>query len=149
MEYKKIIVSENDEYLNTLLKLSKNWADEKICPSYRANTPDALIGCEVYVVEHHNEIIAYALGNIKTLKEKTSYNAIGERVFKLDEIFVSVEYRNKGIGKKLYRFIEADVCTRVDLISVIATSYAYKELLKFYIDELDMEFNHALLVKRM
>lgn len=48
-------------------------------------------------------------------------------------------------------FIDHEVyvaCDNVDVIGVIATSYQYKKLLKFYIEELNMQFNHALLVKR-
>ncbi len=79
IEYKKIKVSENDNYIDSLLKLSKAWADENSCPAYYEN----------------------------------------------------------------------DVQGRVDVIGVIATSYEYKRLLNFYVEELNMNFNHALLVKRV
>ena len=50
-----------------------------------------------------------------------------------------IEYKKiKVSGKDKY----------VDVIGVIATSYEYKRLLKFYVEELNMNFNHALLVKR-
>lgn len=94
-------------------------------------------------------IVAYALGNAKVLEERASYNEVGEKAFELDEIYVASAYRDKGIGRALYTFIEEDVCDRVDVIGVIATSYEYGRLLKFYVDDLGMSFNHALLIKRM
>ena len=54
----------------------------------------------------------------------------------------------KGIGKSLYRFLEKDIWDSVDVIGVTATSYQYNRLLKFYIEELGLQFNHALLTKR-
>lgn len=149
MEYKKINVSENDKYLETLLNLSKEWAAEKSCPAYYENERNDIINYEVYIAMDNNQIVAYALGTVKELEEKTSYNEVGEKAFELDEIYVTANYRNKGIGKALYQFIENDVRDRVDVIGVIATSYEYKKLLKFYIEDLNMNFNHALLVKRM
>ena len=148
IEYKKIEVVEDDEYMKELLALSKAWAKENSCPAYYENDANEFINHDVYVALDDNQIVAYALGNIKELEEKTSYNEIGEKAFELDEIYVVNDYRSKGIGKALYRFIEDDVKDKVDVIGVIATSFEYKRLLKFYIDELDMTFNHALLVKR-
>lgn len=149
MEYRKIKDSEKDKYIERLLKLSKAWADENSCPAYYENEPGEFINHEVYIATDNNQIIAYALGNVKELEEKTSYNEVGEKAFELDEIYVAANYRDKGIGKALYKFIEEDVRDRVDVIGVIATSYEYKKLLKFYIEDLNMNFNHALLVKRM
>ena len=149
IEYKKIKVSENDNYIDSLLKLSKAWADENSCPAYYENEVCEFLDREVYIGTEDNRIVAYALGDIKVLEEKTSYNDIGEKAFELDELYVDVNYRNKGIGKALYKYIENDVQGRVDVIGVIATSYEYKRLLNFYVEELNMNFNHALLVKRV
>ena len=52
------------------------------------------------------------------------------------------------MGKSLYRFLEKDIWDSVDVIGVTATSYQYNRLLKFYIEELGLQFNHALLTKR-
>ena len=149
IEYKKIQVSEDDKYIEELLNLSKAWANEGCCSAYYENEPDEFINHEVYIAIDQERIIAYALGNVRALEEKTSYNTVGEKCFELDEIFVDAKYRNQGIGQDLFRFIEQDVKTRVDLIGTIATSNNYDELLRFYIDELSMEFKHALLIKRM
>lgn len=149
-ETKKGIVEENQrEYLAQLLNLSKKWVEEKCTPSYLLSEESDFMGKDVFVAMLNNEIIAYILGEIKILEEKTSYNEIGEKAYELDEFYVLEEYRNKGIGKSLYQFVEGSVKDKVDVIGLIASSRRYEELLRFYIDELKMQFNHALLVKRM
>ena len=67
----------------------------------------------------------------------------------LDELFVTKKYRNQDIGRNLFQYVESCVKDRVDVIGTIATSYQYKELLDFYIEDLGMTFNHALLVKKV
>lgn len=89
------------------------------------------------------------MGEIKTLNEETSYNKVGEIAFELDELFVSKSYRSSKIGRELYTLLEKDLENKVDLIGVIASSYKYNELLSFYVNALGMDFNHALLVKRV
>lgn len=147
-EYKKIRVTEQDAVLEELLKLSKEWASEKCCPAYYKKEPIDFLNHDVYFAVDQDCIVGYALGHISVQEEKTSYNKVGEKGFELDEIYVLRTYRNKGVGKELYRFLEKDIWNSVDVIRVNATSYQYKSLLKFYIEELDLQFNYALLVKR-
>lgn len=149
MEYKKVNDSEKNRYMDELLALSRMWANEHSCPSYYANEPDEFIDHDVYIVIDEDRVVAYGLGKIEQLDRKTSYNEIGEKAFYLDELYVAAGYRNRGIGNALYRFMEEDVREKVDVISVIATSNEYKKLLNFYIEDLDMKFNHAQLTKRM
>lgn len=155
IEYKKIEInkrtsSESDnKYLKQLIALSKEWEKEKCSPSYDANDENYFIDKEVFVAIVGDKIIAYALGEIKILSEKTSYNIVGEKAFDLDELYVSKSYRDQKVGRQLYSYLESYLSSSVDLIGVIATSFKYNELLNFYINELDMNFNHALLVKRI
>jgi len=148
IEYKKVRVRAQDCVLDELLRLSKLWANENCCPAYYENDATEYINHDVYLVIDEGIIIAYALGHISVQEEETSFNKIGEKAFELDEIYVVRTHRNKGIGKELYRFLEKDILDKVDVIGVMATSYQYNRLLKFYIEELGLQFNHALLVKR-
>ena len=148
IKYKKIRLRAQDLALEELLDLSKERSEENCCPAYYKNDSTEFINRDVYLAIEDNRIVAYALGHISVQKEETSYNKIGEKAFELDEIYVMKTHRNKGIGKELYRFLEKDVKDSVEVIGVIATSYKYNSLLKFYIEELDFQFNHALLVKR-
>ena len=149
IEYKKKFISENDKELDDLIALSKAWAEENCCPAYYENEPGDYIGHHVYVATEDGRISAYALGSMKVLEEKTAYNEEGEKAFEIDEIYVASDCRDKGIGRDLYRFIEKDVDGRVDLIDVIAASYQHEKLLNFYIKELGMQFDYALLTKRV
>ncbi|WP_369351079.1 GNAT family N-acetyltransferase [Streptococcus hillyeri] len=148
--YEKLVLSdENLPELTQLTSLSEQWAEEKTIPSYTPNKAEEFLNRELYVAREDDTIIAYALGDIKILTEKTSYNAVGESAFELDELYVKPAYRSQGIGQKLYRFMENDLLHKVSVIGVIAASYHYLELLKFYSDDLGMSFNHALLTKRL
>lgn len=146
--YKKVTVSLNDSVMGELVALSKAWAEEYTCPAYYANDPGEFVNHDVYLVTDEGEIVAYALGHVYVMEEKHSYNEVGETAFELDEIVVAKAYRNRGIGKTLFRFIEQDVANRVEVIHLVATSFQYERLLHFYIEEVGMTFNHAVLVKR-
>ena len=148
IEYKKVRITADDCILEELMRLSKVWAEENCCPAYYKNDAKEFVDHDVYLAIEDEHIIAYALGHISVQEEETSFNKIGEKAFELDEIYVVHTYRNKGIGKDLYRFLEKDIWDSVDVIGVMATSYQYHRLLKFYIDELGLQFNHALLTKR-
>ena len=112
---KKIRIDNNqtegttDGILKDLLALSKKWAEEKCCPAYYENAPEDFCNQDVYIAIDQGKIIAYAVGHIKELTEATSYNEVGEKAFELDELYVAPEYRNRGIGKELFRHIETEV----------------------------------------
>lgn len=148
LAYKKVTVSLKDNVIEELVSLSKAWAEEYTCPAYNANEPSEFVGHEVYLVTDDGKVVAYALGHVYVIEEKHSYNAAGEKAFELDEIVVEKSYRNRGIGKALFRFVEQDVSDRVEVIRLVATSFQYERLLHFYIEEVGMTFNHAVLVKR-
>lgn len=150
IRYEKLVLNEqNLSELAQLTSLSEQWSEEKTMPSYTPNKTAVFLNRELYVACEDDSIIAYALGDIKILTEKTSYNTIGESAFELDELYVMPAYRSQGIGKTLYQFLENDLGGKVSVVGVIATSYQYLELLKFYSDDLGMSFNHALLTKRI
>lgn len=154
MEYKQLTIDTEkgdiyQNYLMQVLALSKDWANEKTCPSYQASQLEDFYGSELFLVLQQDRVVAYATGNIKVLNEKTSYNVEGEQAFELEELYVKPTFRHQDIGRNLFRFIEKQMIGKVDLIGLTATSYRYPDLLRFYIDELGMTFNHALLIKRM
>lgn len=146
--YKKVTVSLKDNVIEELVALSKAWAEEYTCPAYNANDPGEFVNHDVYLVTDEGKVVAYALGHVYVMEEKHTYNEIGETAFELDEIVVAKSYRNRGIGKTLFRFIEQDVSDRVEVIRLVATSFQYERLLHFYVEEVGMTFNHAVLVKR-
>ena len=138
----------NAELLSELAALSTEWASEGSCPGYYANDAEEYFDKELYTARVEGKTVGYALGHIKVLEEKTSYNAVGEKAFELDELFVTAAFRGQGIARALFHFVENDVRDRVDVIGLTAATKHYKQLLKLYIEELGMSFNHALLLKR-
>lgn len=155
LEIRRITIEENEadnekrRILEELIALSAEWADENLCPGYYANDASEYYGKELYIARAGGKTVGYLLGHIKTLEEETSYNAVGEKAFELDELFVTKELRSEGIGGKLFRFMEEEMNGKADVIGLTAASNEYNKLLKFYIDGLGMRFNHALLVKRI
>ena len=139
---------EHAALLAELIALSAEWTGEGSCPGYYANDASEYFDKELYAALIDGKTVGYVLGHIKVLEEKTSYNAVGEKAFELDELFVTKSFRGRGIASALFRFAENDVRDRVDVIGLTAATKHYKELLKLYIEELGMSFNHALLVKR-
>ena len=142
-------VPEENAYLSELLELSRIWAEEKTCPSYSANEADEYEGKIIAVCREQEKMVGYAMGHVRELKEKTSYNQPGEKCFELDEVYVLPAYRSQGVGKVLAEKLTKAVQGRVDLMAVTAVSYRYKDLLRFYIEELGLDFKYALLAKRM
>ncbi|MDE8032811.1 GNAT family N-acetyltransferase [Erysipelothrix rhusiopathiae] len=138
-----------DEFeLEALINLSIEWDQEQCSTAYSANTKDYYKDKELFLAADETKIIGYALGTIKTLSQATSYNQVGEQAFELDELFVSKPYRNQKVGQGLFKFVEERVASHVDLIGVIANASDYQKLLSLYVEDLGMDFKHALLIKR-
>ena len=155
LQYRKIQIEPSQfgqsgakEYLPQLLALSRDWAEEKTCPAYYANEEADFLDKDIYIALEGGKIVAYAYGEIKELTEATSYNQIGENAFNLEELYVVPAWRNRGVGKELYRFLEEQIREQVDVIGVTAVSYQYEKLLRLYIDELGFDFKYAQLAKR-
>ncbi|WP_244660407.1 GNAT family N-acetyltransferase [Erysipelothrix sp. strain 2 (EsS2-7-Brazil)] len=149
IKYRKVNFETMHEVnLDAFVKLSEEWEQEQCSSAYSANTKDYYRDKELFMAMDGAKIIGYALGTIKELSQATSYNQVGERVFELDELFVSKPYRNQKVGQGLFKFVEACVASQVDLIGVIANASDYQKLLSLYIEDLGMDFKHALLIKR-
>ena len=59
------------------------------------------------------------------------------------------EYRNKGIGKTLFRLIEDEVKDKVDFITLSTATKDYKKILKFYVDGSGMSVHSSYLFKKI
>lgn len=142
-------VEKDSSALIDLVYLSRLWADEKSCPSYSPNSTQDFLNRDLFLAFDDEKLIAYAMGDRKELTSKTGYNTIGELAFELEELYVLPIYRQQGVGKALYTYMENCVRTEVDLVTLTASSYNHQDLLRFYIDDLGLEFRYAFLVKRL
>ncbi len=131
-------------------KLSQKFADEKCCNNIIADTKEFFAERNVFVAICKNQIVGYCYGDIGEEKNKRSFAEAGDKYYELEEIYVLPEFRSNKIGKKLY-----DVCEAYALkegcktIRLNAVSKNYQQLLKFYIDDLGMDFISAFLVKKI
>ena len=147
MEIRKIDIK--SPYINQLIDLSIEWEKEDSCQGYISNNIDTFKDKEIYVMLHGDKVIAYLFGYFEKSQRKNTVQNLDDVIFEVDELFVIKEYRNKGIGKELYEFVENDIRNKTSLILLSTATKDYKKILHFYIDELGLTFWNARLFKRL
>ena len=131
-----------------LIELSKKWQDEECSWGIIANTDEDLKE-PVFVAIDNDNIVGYIFGHYYIVENKTSYIEIGKKCFMIDEIYVLPIYRSKGIGKELFKLMETHIKEACDYLTLSTSTKNYKSILHFYVDELDMNFHSAFLIKEM
>ena len=131
-----------------LIELSKKWQDEECSWGIIANTDEDLKE-PVFVAIDNDNIVGYIFGHYYVVENKTSYIEIGKKCFMIDEIYVLPIYRSKGIGKELFKLMETHIKETCDYLTLSTSTKNYKSILHFYVDELDMNFHSAFLIKEM
>ncbi len=136
--------------IDQLVELSKKFADENCCNGVVADDYNYFFGKKVAVVVNKDVIIGYAYGEVGIEITNRSYSKINDKYYYIDEMYIDKEYRNQGIGKRLYQYLEQyAIDNKCVSIQLNAVSKDYKSLLKFYIEELGFEFLNALLIKHI
>ncbi len=138
----------NKNTIKQLIDLSKKWQEEDCTWGIIANTEEDLKD-PLFVAEDNDNIVGYIFGHYYVVENKTSYIEIGCKCFMIDEIYVLPTYRNKGIGKELFKLMETHVKNACEYITLSTATKNYKSILHFYVDELDMNFHSAFLIKEM
>lgn len=85
MEIKEVAL--NDEILEQLISLSKQWEKEDSCYGYRQNSIDDIKSNRIFVVID-DDIIAYLLGHKEKAKNKTTIYQENDEYFVIEELFV-------------------------------------------------------------
>ena len=137
------------EIIGQLISLSGDWEKENSCYGYKKNTDADLKDKRIFIVLDNEEIIGYLFGYIETTDKDTSIYKIGTKTFEVDELYVKPSFRNRGIGKKLFKYMEETVKNEVEIITLGTATKNYKSILHFYIEELDMKFWSAALFKKI
>ena len=136
--------------LKQVAELSKMFEEEKCCNGIKSDSEMFFKNKNVCVAKLDNMIIGYCYGTVETKKRNTTYYNEGDKSFYIEEIYIREEFRDKEIGSKLFKFIENYAkslnCT---ILETTAVSKDYKKLLKFYINNHDMEFWSANLIKKI
>ena len=137
-----------EEVLNELIRMSEDWEKENSCHGYRKNDKSDIDGNRIFLA-YDDAVIGYLFGYAEKSKESSSIMPDGTPCFEIEELYVRPEYRNQGIGRKLFDFVENTVRGEVDYLMLSTATKNWKAILHFYLDELDMNFWNARLFKRI
>lgn len=136
----------NEDTVKQLIDLSQVWVGENSTFGLIKNTREDLKE-PLFIAVDGNKIIGYTFGHFYTTERKTSYIEIGEKCFDIDEIFVLEQYRNQGIGEKLFRAVESCVKDECVYITLATATKDYEKILRFYTKMVGMTFHDAFLIK--
>lgn len=140
----------SNKELNDVVKLNKMFAKENCCNGIINDDYQYYKDKEVAICVVENKIVGYCYGTIEEESSNRSYCEKGEKSYYIEEMYVEKLYRNKGIGKELFSYVENFYKDKgCSLIKLNAVSKDYKKLLELYIEELGMDFISAYLVKRV
>ena len=129
-----------------LIRLSELWMEEGCSFGMVKNTRED-IKEPVFAAFDGVEIVGYAFGHFYTPDKMTSCIEIGSRCFSVDELYVLPEYRSQGVGRRLFRALEAEARQNAAYLTLSTSTKDYKEVLKFYIEDNEMFFHDAFLIK--
>jgi GNAT superfamily N-acetyltransferase len=136
----------NGNTAKQLIDLSQVWVEENSTYGLIKNTREDLKE-PLFIAVDGDKIIGYTFGHFYTTERKTSYIGIGVKCFDIDEIFVLEQYRNQGIGEKLFREIESCVKDECVYITLATATKDYEKILRFYTKMVGMTFHNAFLIK--
>ena len=137
----------DDKYISELLSLSAKWEEENITNGYHKNV-ESDIEEPIVIAIDNNKIVGYCFGEFYIEKSTFSYIKPGSKCFRICEIYVLPEYRSQGIGKKIIDMLMDKVKNDCEYTVLSTSTKDYKKILKFYIDDVGMEFHSAFLIKK-
>lgn len=133
--YQKAIESDKEE----ISALSALWEKENITYGYAACSPGMLSEYSAFCAKINNQCIGYLFGkkmiaeNICVLPDDSSY-------FEIEDFYVIPEFRNRGIGKQLYEFVEQNLKLEgTQGILLSSATMNYKRVQEFYTSQVGMK----------
>lgn len=137
------------DVLEQLISFSEDWEKENSCHGYQKNTLDDIKGNRIFLAVENDIIMGYLFGHGEIAEKTTSVYQAGTKCFEIEELYVKPSFRNHGVGKRLFQYVESEVAAEVDMITLSTAAKNFRAILHFYIDELGMEFWSARLFKRI
>ena len=147
MEY--IETSLTPEVLESLLQMSADWAREDSCRGYYPNEPSDIQGNRIFLALDEGAPVGYLLGKVCTAEKDSTVMKKGTPFFEVEELYVIPTRRSQGLGGALFRFVEEQVRKEAQYILLSTATKNWRAILRFYIEELDMEFWSARLFKKI
>ena len=135
--------------LETLIAFSRDWAAENSCHGYRANERGDIEGMRIFLAEEKGRAIGYLFGKPFSSEKATSIMADGTPCFEVEELYVIPERRSRGVGKALMDAAARAVKGEAEFIMLSTAARNWRAILRFYIDEVGMEFWSARLFKKL
>ena len=140
----------NHELLEKLISLSVDWEGEDSTYGYRRNERGDVEGNRIFLAEQEGEIFGYLFGQEAKSERATSIMADGTVYFEIEELYVTPEWRNQGVGRALFTFVERELkAAGIEYMMLSTATKNYKKILHFYIEELGMDFWSARLFKKL
>lgn len=137
----------SEEVLEELISMSIDWEKENSCHGYRRNQKEDIQGNRIFLAKDGDEILGYLFGYEEVQEKHSSVIEEGKKCFEVMEIYVKPEYRDKGVGRKLFEYMEEKV--DVDYLTLSTATKNYRAILRFYIEYLGLDFWSARLFKKM
>ena len=159
MTYKEVVekaknikireVELSDTVLNRLISFSEDWAAENSCYGYRANDRSDIEGNRIFFAEEDGKVVGYLFGKVYKSENMQAIMPKGTPYFEVEELYVSPEYRSRGIGESLFRYVENAVKNEAEYMVLSTATKNWKAIFHFYLEELDMQFWSARLFKKI
>ena len=142
-------VALDEAVLETLIRLSEDWAAEDSCYGYRANERSDIEGNRIFFAEENGDVAGYLFGRICSSEQMKSVMPEETPFFEVEELYVVPERRSQGIGEKLFRHAEEAVKSEAAYMVLSTATKNWRAIFHFYIDELNMTFWSARLFKKI
>ena len=138
-----------DEIAETLIALSRDWANENSCHGYVANDRSDIEGMRIFLAEDGGRVVGYLFGKTYVSEKASSIKPQGSVCFEVEELYVRPECRSRGIGRALMAAAEEAVKGEVEYLTLSTATKNWRAILHFYIDEVGMAFWNARLFKNI
>ena len=135
--------------LDTLLKMSADWAGENSCRGYYPNELSDIQGNRIFLALEGEMPVGYLLGHISRAERSSTVMAADTPFFEVEELYIVPDRRSRGLGGALFRYAEEQVRPEAAYILLSTATKNWKAIFHFYIEELDMEFWNARLFKKL
>ena len=137
------------ELLETLIRLSEEWEAEGSCRGYRKNQRADVEGNRIFLARREGETLGYLFGRVEKAESASTVMPEGTPFFEVEELYVRPEYRDRGLGRRLFEGAEAAVSAEAEFILLSTATKNWRAILHFYLEELGMEFWSARLYKKL
>jgi ribosomal protein S18 acetylase RimI-like enzyme len=119
--------------------LSAQWEKENITYGYVACSPGLLFEYSAFCAKINNKCIGYLFGK-KIIAENICVFPDGSSYFEIEDFYIKPEFRNQGIGKQLYEFVEQTLKQEgTQGILLSSATKNYKKIQEFYTSQVGLK----------